>query len=280
MDLQKKIEQWLVSQQNDWNALRNAIAQLDMVQTKTLSWGNQIQVQVQYNAARFLSASSKTDKASIDERPCFLCEKNRPAEQTAISFLDKYAILANPYPILKNHLTIALLSHKPQVIRRKIGDMLDLAQQLPDYVVFYNGPKCGASAPDHFHLQAGLKSPFLMQGDNELRSCLVVESASKQEVVEHFEDVYSFLQSKQPDEDEPMFNLIAFSHHNKYVLHIFPRKTHRPRQFFYEGKQQLLISPGALDMAGLLVASREEDFQKIKKEDIEDIFSQVSMPIL
>ena len=177
-------------------------------------------------------------------------------------------------------MTITLHSHVPQRIRRKVGDMLTLAELLPDHVVFYNGPKCGASAPDHFHLQAGLKSPILMTGENELRSCLVIESSSKQEVEDRFEDVYQYLHSRQPDEDEPMLNLIAFVENNNYVLHVFPRKAHRPKQFFEEGKRQLLISPGAIDMAGLIITAREEDFNKIKKEDIEDIYSQVSIAII
>ena len=227
-----------------------------------------------------VSAAAKVDAASIEERPCFLCEKNRPDVQKGIEFLDKYIILANPFPILDNHLTIALHSHVPQRIRKKIGDILSLAEQLPDYIIFYNGPKCGASAPDHFHMQAGLKSDILMQGYNELRACLIIEGDTKEDVESDFEDVYHYLSKRQPDEDEPMMNIIAFVDQGKYVLHIFPRKAHRPGQYHDSGKRQLMISPGAIDMAGLIITVREEDFNKIRKEDIEDIYSQVSMSII
>ncbi len=280
MNLQKEIETLLESQRTDWDQLEAAINKLDHVKTKNFNWGTHIQVKIQYNPTRIISASSKIDKKTIEKRPCFLCEENRPAIQKGISFLEKYIILINPYPILHNHITISLHSHVPQRIRKKIGDMLTLAEKLPDYVVFYNGPKCGASAPDHFHLQAGLKIPVLMAGENELRSCLVIESESKKEVEDRFEDVYKYLQSKQPEEDEPMMNLIAFTENKNYVLHIFPRKAHRSKQYFEEGKRKLLISPGALDMAGLIIAPRPEDFEKIEKEDLEDIFSQVSMPVI
>lgn len=280
MDLQKEIEHLFVSQQKGWDLMSSAIEQLDKVQTKSFYWGNEILVQLQYNPARIISASTKTEENEINSRPCFLCTRNRPPEQTGISFLEKYVILTNPYPILRNHLTVASQSHVPQRIRNRVGDVLSLVELLPDYVVFYNGPNCGASAPDHFHLQAGLKTKPLLSGDNELRSCFVIESDSAREVTESFEDIYYFLRNKQANQEEPMLNIIAFAENNRYVLHVFPRKSHRPRQYFYEGKQKLLISPGALDMAGLIIASREEDFIKITKEDVEDIFSQVSMQIM
>lgn len=280
MELQKEINHLFSAQQGDWKQLNDGIRQLDNIRERKFSWGGDYSVKVQFNPARIVSTAASISKEAIEKRPCFLCEANRPAQQKGIPFLEKYIILCNPFPILKNHLTIPLHSHVPQQIRKKTGDMLTLAEQLPDYVVFYNGPKCGASAPDHFHLQAGLKLPLLMQGDNELRSCLQIESESKEEAQELFEDVYRYLQRLQPEETEPMMNAIAFTEDNKYKLHIFPRKAHRPRHYYEEGKRKLLISPGSLDMAGLIICVREEDFEKISKQDIEDIYSQVSMPVI
>ena len=279
MNLQKQVDELIASQRDDWKEFNEALHQLDQVKVKTFYWGKEVSVNVQYNPGRIVSTAANIDKQNILVRPCFLCETNRPKEQRGISFLDKYTILANPFPILKNHLTIPIHSHVPQRIRKKTGDMLTLAEALPDYIVFYNGPKCGASAPDHFHLQAGLKSPVLLQGENELRSCLIIESSTKLEAEERFEDVYFYLRNRQPDEDEPMLNIIAYTENENFVLHIFPRRAHRPRQYFLEGKNRLMVSPGALDMAGLIIVPREEDFEKIKPEDIEDIYSQVSMPI-
>lgn len=280
MNLQKEIEKLFAQQQQEWPQLGKSVEQLGNIQTKSYLWGDNISAKIQFNPARMVSTAAKIEKQEIEKRACFLCEANRPAEQNGIEFLDKYIILYNPFPILRNHLTIPLHSHVPQRIRKKIGDMLELARQLPDYIVFYNGPKCGASAPDHFHLQAGLKMPELLQGDNELRSCMVIESESKEECEELFENIYQYLHIHQPEEDEPMMNVIAFMQGNTYTLHVFPRKAHRPTQYAAQGSKQLLISPGALDMAGLIITVREEDFEKITKNDIEDIYSQVSLPLI
>ncbi len=280
MNLQIEIDNLFSDQKNSWYQLQNAIKQLDEVKTKQFNWGNEFSVNVQFNPARITSTAAKTDAKHLSERPCFLCETNRPAEQKGITFLDKYIILCNPFPILKNHLTIPLHSHVPQRIRNKVADMLTLAQHLSDYVVFYNGPKSGASAPDHFHLQAGLKQDVLLQGDNELRSCMMISSSNLNEIVELFEEVYQYLRSLQPGEEEPMLNVVVFVDDNNYNIHIFPRRAHRPIQYYKEGNNQLMISPGALDLAGLMITVREEDFNKISKVDIEDIYSQVSLPIM
>jgi|AGTN01.3.fsa_nt_gi hypothetical protein len=280
MDLQAQISDLFSIQQKDWEQLKNAVRQLDDVRDKEFTWGREFRARVQFNPARMVSTGAKIEKKEIEKRPCFLCETNRPVQQKGIPFLKKYTILCNPFPILRNHITVPLHSHVPQRIRKKVGDMLSLAAQLPDYVIFYNGPKCGASAPDHFHLQAGLKSPLLLQGDNELRSCLMIESDRIHEVEERFEDVYHYLHHRQPEEEEPMMNVIAFTEQNRYKLHVFPRKAHRPKQYSEKGSKQLLISPGALDMAGLIVSVREEDFNKIQPYDIEDIYAQVSMPVI
>ncbi|HTN68241.1 MAG TPA: DUF4922 domain-containing protein [Dysgonamonadaceae bacterium] len=177
-------------------------------------------------------------------------------------------------------MTILLHSHVPQRIGKKISDILLLTESLPDYIVFYNGSKCDASAPGHFHFQAGLKTEVLLTGENDLRSCLRIESDTKTEAEELFYEVYNYLKTQQPNEDEPMINIISFVENNQYIIHVFPRKQHRPWQYSTKGKNQLLISPGALDMAGLIITSRKEDFDKVSREDVEDIYSQVSMAII
>lgn len=280
MSLQNDIENLFSLQKKEWPQLNDAILKLDDVMVKQLNWGDNISVKVQFNPTRITSTGAKIDKKFIDERPCFLCEQNRPSEQKGIIFLDKYLILCNPFPILRNHLTIPLFSHVPQRIRHKVGEMLTLTEKLPDYVVFYNGPKSGASAPDHFHLQAGLKTAELTQGDNELRSCLIIEGSTISECTELFEEVYQYLRTLQPEEEEPMLNIITFMEGDRYKIHIFPRKAHRPKQYYEEGSKKLLISPGALDMSGMIITVREEDFNKIEKQDIEDIYMQVSLPIM
>ncbi len=280
MNLQEEINNLFFNQLNNWEQLHHAIEQLDTVKSKQLKWNDGSSVTIQYNPARITSTSASVDNKKLSKRPCFLCEENRPIEQQCISFLNKYVILCNPFPILQNHLTIALHSHVPQRVRNKIGDILTLTEQLDEYIVFYNGPKCGASAPDHFHIQAGLKSEVLKQGYNDLRTCMMINSDNRDEAIELFEEVYQYLSSLQPDENEPMINIISYYEKGMYNINIFPRKQHRPTQYYDERNEKLLISPGALDMAGLLITVREEDFKKIDKSDIEDIYNQVSLPII
>lgn len=280
MTFQKEVNSLFSTQQKEWPQLEKAIQQLDNTKVKTLSWDNQFFVNVQFNPARKVSTTAKIDPKSLNSTPCFLCETNRPPQQKGIPFMDKYVILCNPFPILHNHLTIPLYSHVPQRIGKKVIDMLSLAEQLPDYVVFYNGPKCGASAPHHFHLQAGLKTPALLQGENELRSCMMIESENKQEAVALFNDVFHYLRKRQPEEEEPMMNVMAFMEQERYRLHLFPRKAHRPDCYYEEGSRKMLVSPGAIDMAGCIITVREEDFDKIDKSWIEEIYAQVSLPII
>lgn len=280
MDLQKKIKQLFLSQREAWKLLDDNCTQLSNVELRSLTWGDDTEVVLQYNPSRIVSASAKIDKKSIKERQCFLCAENRPNIQEGIPFLDKYIILCNPFPILQNHLTIPLHSHVPQLIGKKISDMLLLAEMLPDYIVLYNGAKCGASAPDHFHFQAGLKTKTLLNSENSLRSCLRIEGESKEDAEEQFYYVLDYLKTHQPDEDEPMMNIISFMENGKYVIHVFPRRSHRPWQFSSKGKDQLLVSPGAIDMAGVIITPRKEDFDKIDKHDVEDIYTQVSMAII
>ncbi|MDD2327303.1 MAG: DUF4922 domain-containing protein [bacterium] len=280
MNLQRAIEDLFSAQKEKWPQLRDAVERLAQVRERSFLWGDDFRVRLQFNPSRMISAAARLESEEISRRPCFLCAANRPTLQRGIPFLEKYVILCNPFPILHNHLTIPLHSHVPQRIGKKTGEMLALAEQLPDYVVFYNGPACGASAPDHYHLQAGLKMTELLQGDHELRSCMMIESESRSEAEELFEDVYSYLRQRQPDREEPMINLIAFISGDRYHLHLFPRKAHRPRQYNETGSRQLLISPGALDMAGVMITVREEDFNKLEQHDIEDIYSQVSLPVM
>ena len=280
MNLQKKINLLFSTQREAWKLLDDNCSQMSNIELKRLDWGSDAEVVLQYNPSRIISASAKVDKKSIKERKCFLCAENRPNMQQGIPFMDKYIILCNPFPILQNHLTIPLHSHVPQLIGKKINDMLSLAELLPNYIVFYNGAKCGASAPDHFHFQAGLKTKILLSSENSLRSCLRIECETKEDAEEQFYYVFDYLKTHQPNEEEPMMNIISFMENNKYIIHVFPRKLHRPRQFSAKGKAQLLVSPGALDMAGMIITPRKEDFDKIDRNDIEDIYSQVSIAII
>ncbi|WP_321436082.1 DUF4922 domain-containing protein [uncultured Bacteroides sp.] len=286
----------LQEQLNVWDVARNNYNALRQVRVKELDFG-QFKVKVQFNPARIVSSSAKVDPKSIKERKCFLCEQNRPAVQKGLPFGDKYIILINPFPIFPKHLTIPACEHVDQRIQSRFGDMLDLAYNLDEFTVFYNGPKCGASAPDHVHFQAGSKgflpiekewnlfvnktvseqgSAKLFNLDGYQRGVLVIESNSKESAVELFGNIYASLEIK-PGEGEPMMNILAWFDTDKWIVCIFPRTLHRPSCYTAQGDDNILISPAAVDMGGVFITPLEKDFEKISAENISEILQEVCM---
>lgn len=256
------------------------------------------EIRLQFNPKRIISSSAKVDPKSISERPCFLCTANRPQLQTGIPYLDKYLVLVNPYPIFSRHLTIPTLDHLPQRITGNLNEMLILARDLSDYTIIYNGPNCGASAPDHFHFQAihrnllpvekeykaRLSENSFLSHNTEiffikdyLRCIVTLRSADKSGIMVVFGTVFRLLGESLPDSDEPMMNILTWYDEGKWIIHIFPRKRHRPSQYFETGEKQILVSPASIDMGGVLIIPRETDYEKITKEDVSDILDQVSV---
>jgi len=270
---QAAIRQLFDLQLMNWELARENYRALRQVEVKTL-FVDGYEFKIQFNPARIISSAAKVDAQSIKERKCFLCEENRPAEQKGILFSERYTLLINPYPIFPRHLTIPAIEHTPQRIAIRFGNMLDLAQQLDDYVVFYNGPKCGASAPDHFHFQAGNKGFLPIEKAKNWFNTIRLESENKQEIIDRFQQVYSTLPLKSGD-DEPMMNILAWYESGKWIVCIFPRKKHRPACYFAEGDANLLISPAAIDLGGVFIIPLGKDFLKITSKDISQILHEV-----
>lgn len=212
---------------------------------------------VQWNPARAVSTLAKVDKTSLEKRPCFLCRENRPAVQEGISILDgRWEVLINPFPILERHLTIVSTLHTPQRLSRQdFDDMLEISRALPGFIVFYNGARCGASAPDHKHLQAGLAE------------------ALPQQLYDDSEKVWEEIKALPIPEgrEEADFNLLMQNGRTRLI----PRSQHRP-QCYHDGT--CLVSPGALDMAGLIITPREEDFRALTEDKICSILSECGTP--
>ncbi len=278
MQLQTEIDHLFSTQMEEWSQHESTIQRFDKTKVKTLAWNGQLSVDVRLNPNKKRLKNLFHDNISTSS--CFLCGSNHPIDQKGIPFLGKYSIFCCPFPVLRNHLIIPLHSHVPQRIGRKMGDMLTLTEQLPDYMVLYNGPKCGAVVPTHFHMQAGLKMHTLFQGDNELRTCLSINSDNKREVEELFDDLMYYLRSRQPNEVEPMINVISFMDCNRYHVHVFPRRAYPPIFNSEEENGKMFICPDAIDMAGCIITVKEKDFIKIEKEHVEEIFAQVSLPVI
>lgn len=292
--MNQTIQNLLTGQLESWETARNNYAALSTVKVKELDV-NGVLYKVQFNPARIASSGAKVDAKSIKERKCFLCPANLPPVQKGIPFEGHYNILVNPFPIFPRHLTIPEQAHVDQSIATRIGDMLELAKSLSDYVIFYNGPKCGASAPDHAHFQAGNKGFLPIEKDwqsriaekvvgNESatlwylndapRATLVIESASKESAVAMFGLIYRSLEVKE-GEYEPMMNVLALYEEDRWVVFVFPRAKHRPACYTAEGEANLLSSPASVDLGGVFITPVEKDFLKITAEDVAQILSEV-----
>lgn len=297
-NISEQARKLIKDQQSEWELAGKNYAGLKSVLTKTLAFDG-FEMIVQFNPERIVSSAAKVDVKSIEARPCFLCQKNLPAAQRGISMLDKYLILVNPLPIFPEHLTIPHVEHIDQNIESKFGDMLDISRMLEDFTVFYNGPKCGASAPDHFHFQAGIRRFMPIERDyrkgtffhssktvNEieiirwtdyLRTLVTFSGRDRDRLTMEFERLFSALREMSPDDAEPMLNILCSYFNGRWHIHIFPRKLHRPWQYFEAGEKQILLSPASVDMGGVLITPREEDFKKFTMYDARDIFNQVCL---
>lgn len=294
-------------QMEQWELARNNFRNLYNIEQKSLS-ADGITMRVQYNPARIVSTGAKIDKKSIEQRPCFLCKKNRPLEQMT-KYLDKdFEILVNPYPILPVHYTIPMRSHQPQAILGNYGEIHRILTEYPELMVFYNGPKCGASAPDHCHFQAGcngmlplqtgwqrysrsLNEIFSTDSDDSISEitdypspALLIRSHSMKADSELFKMIYKALPMRNGD-TEPMMNLVCWRQDDTYLTVVFPRRKHRPDCYpqsdsnssLQAPSSTLMVSPGALDMAGLLITPRKDDFDKITAEKAISILKEVSL---
>ena len=317
---EEEIEAFFQKELQDWpEAAERYKALEEGVQTKELPLGETMMA-AQWNPARIVSTGAAIDKKTISERPCFLCDNNRPKEQHKLMTEKHYQILVNPYPILPQHFTIPMRRHTPQSIYSSFGTLRKMAWDMPKHIVFYNGPLCGASCPDHMHLQAGSRGIAPLERDwtmyekglRKLYPLTGEQMASMEEagnvgnrpglyLLEGYACPVFVIRSLPTesdsllcqrvykalpvigDETEPRLNIVCWrekgtaSRPDEIVTLIFPRSKHRPDCYYAEGKEQLLISPGALDMCGLFITPREQDFEALTAEKAASILKEVTL---
>jgi len=303
--LVQQIELLWRRQCDEWDMLRTGRADLQAALTRSFVVDGS-RVIAQCNWARVRSAAARVDAASVAARPCFLCEPNLPAGQRAVAYQDGWRILCNPAPIFDPHFTIVRTTHEPQLLELCLEVLLDLARDLDSrYTVFYNGPFAGASAPDHAHLQASPAgaTPF----ENELavelcvdranngpkwiewlrrgavrvgltrpgrRPAVIVMGSDRQAIIAAVQEVLHGLQAIHPAQPEPMLNLLATFTDQRWLVWLHPRQAHRPSCYGQE-PDRYLISPGAVDLAGLLIAPRRADFERLDGPTIRSIYFEV-----
>lgn len=305
----KSVQALIDSQLEVWQQAKDNYTALARVEVKELSL-NGFPIKVQFNPARIVSSAAKVDAKSIQERKCFLCGQNRPDVQEGIDYkgvAGDYTVLMNPFPIFPKHLTIPDKQHVKQEIKGRYEDMLNLSAVLDEYVLFYNGPKCGASAPDHMHFQAGNKGFLPLEVkvkelpkevlcekgctrlsviEGYMRGGLLLEATSIKESVELFNKVYSKIAVKE-GEWEPMLNILAWYVKNgacnggdKWYTVIFIRDKHRPSHYFAEGDANILLSPASVDLGGVFITPLEKDYKKIASKEISEILDEIAVPSL
>ncbi len=297
MDYSKAIDRLFTRQLRDWDVAGRNYAALSNVDTRVLQLGEAC-VTLQYNPERRRSSAAAIDKQSLDHRACFLCSEHQPAKQKTVLWGGHYKIQVNPYPIFKRHLTIADLRHVPQQLSGRVGDMLQLASALPDFVIFYNGPRCGASAPDHAHFQAGAKGEMplpaelehatthmLADGDEGFigyvdtlgRSLFTIETSTQRAAERYALRLLDLLPTPEAA-DEPMVNALCWWNKTDRLWHmvIFPRLKHRP-SCYGEGENRLLLSPGAVDMGGLWAVPERKDYDILTPAMIQALYDELCM---
>lgn len=290
--LENQVSVMFERQLKNWPLVADHYRKLQFIRKRALNLEGH-RILIQFNPARIASSTARIDRNALAQRPCFLCKENRPPEQEIIPFGDDFEILINPYPIFPRHLTIASRRHQDQRISGSFRHMPDLARQLPSFVIFYNGPLCGASAPDHFHFQAGSRGFLPIEGEYRERSrirketeglvirelddrvyrMLILESADPDLLVAEFGRLLQ-AQPLYPGEDEPRMNLFCFYEGDRYILFFIPREKHRPTCYGPDPKTQFMISPGCVDMGGVIITPRQEDFERLTADILFRIFRE------
>lgn len=304
-----------------WEEARQRFEELrESIQVRRLPQTD-YELSVQFNPRRIVSTAAKLDKKNLKKRPCFLCDRNRPSEQIDLPLEGQYHLLVNPFPILPYHLTIPTRRHQPQLLSSLLGALSRMAWRLPDFLLFYNGARCGASAPDHAHLQAGARGVVPLERDwkyfesrlEKIYPRTGLDEADLQEkgykslstglyLLHGYAcpafvllggqadgDYYLFnkLLSVLPVEkgqSEPDINLLAWRRNghpadgeDSVVMVLFPRKKHRPDCYYADERARLVVSPGALDLGGLIITPRSEDFERLTARQAVAILREVTL---
>jgi ATP adenylyltransferase/5',5'''-P-1,P-4-tetraphosphate phosphorylase II len=281
--LNTALDELFERQARSWPLLAKGIEGLQQASTRhvQIASGN---ISIRHIPHRTRSTTASVDPESVAKRPCFLCPENLFPEQEGLQFGRDFGIYCNPFPIVTHHVTITYREHRPQRISVQLENMLDLAAALPGYFVIYNGPECGASAPDHLHFQAGLHESLPIVKDtiglkgltvpNYGRNVFMFHGRHRSALSERFHSAIDFLAETAGNRAEPLINVMVLHEQGESLVYIFPRAKHRP-EAFHTG--ELTVSPASIDLCGVLVVPLARDFEKITTAAIAAIFREVTL---
>lgn len=279
-----ELEDLFERQARAWPLLAKGLAGLAAAKTRSvrIDW---FDIYIRHIPHRVVSTTAAVDEVSVANRPCFLCAGNLPPEEQGLPFDDNFTIYCNPFPIVDRHLTIAQRAHQPQRIANQFGKLLDLAAALPGYFVSYNGPECGASAPDHLHFQAGSRALLPIAHDtagltgitvpNYGRNVFLLRGRERSALIDRMNRVIELLVETTGKRPEPLINVAVLQESGEWVTYLFPRGKHRP-EVFHTG--DLTVSPASIDLCGIFVVPLARDFEKITGDAIAAILREVTLP--
>ena len=279
-----EVEALVERQARTWPQLAKGMEGLARATTRSvrIDW---FEVFVRHIPHRVASTTAAVDRASIAKRPCFLCPENLPPEEEGLQFNQDFTIYCNPFPIVERHVTIAHREHRWQRIQNQFGNMLDIAAALPGYFIIYNGPECGASAPDHMHFQAGFRLLFPIEKETAgltdivvphyARNLFLFRGRERSALIDRMDRAIELLAETTGKRAEPMVNIAVFKERAEWVTYLFPRGTHRPK-VFYTG--ELTVSPASIDLCGIFVVPLAHDFERITGDSIAAVFREITLP--
>ena len=288
--LPKQIETLLAQQRETWELFRNGEASLASITSKNISI-NGSNVIIQANPGRSISTNARVDPDSIAKRPCFLCPGALPEAERGIAF-NNFVLLPNPYPILPKHMTISYHNHIPQEISGHVDDLIILTGALGEEMfILYNGPRCGASAPDHMHFQTAQSamvplfsqlealslsehfSPVISGERNLFAGCF----KSREKAAESLKNLIKHYVRFSSEDPEPMMNIVARFADDRFTIALFPRAKHRSACYFAPENKRFSISPAAIEMAGIVVVANVNHFNRVDESVVIDIYREVTV---
>ena len=290
---------FLSEQKKAWPDLRQGYEMLKQMREREIVCGG-FSVHLQYNPGRIVSSLASVEKKAVSVRPCFLCQNNLPEKQREIILEKDYLILCNPAPVLSSHLTICHREHRPQSLLENVGSFLRLIEAFgSSWTILYNGPRCGASAPDHLHFQAVKRGSMPIEEDifkkdrvdtiREVddvqvsrakglgREILILDGEHRKALTRELKNILLALKRVLPSEKEAMINVLGLRSEGKTRLLVFPRRKHRPEAFFKEGGDRIIVSPGAVEMGGIFVTPVERDFDRLDAPAVKGILNEVCL---
>lgn len=280
----REVEELFRRQLGAWPQLAKGVEGLSQATTRPvrIDWYD---IYIRQIPHRMASTTASVDRESVQKRPCFLCAANLPPEEEGLPFDENFTIYCNPFPIVDRHLTIAHKEHGVQRIANQFGNMLDISARLTGYFVVYNGPECGASAPDHMHFQAGSRVLFPIENDtarltgvtvpNYARNVFLFRGRDRSALIDRMDRAIDLLADTTGKRPEPMVNIAVFHEKGEWITYLFPRGKHRP-QVFHTG--ELTVSPASIDLCGIFVVPLAPDFERIAGDAISAIFREVTLP--